>query len=141
MVWRLTKKKEKHLLDKAWEASANAYAPYSSFHVGAAVLTDDGEIITGCNVECAAYPSGICAERTAVSGAVARGYRKFKAIAIVAKSPTPTPPCGGCRQFIAEFGPRLVVIYSNGKETKRTKMNTLLPELFEESFFVPDEDE
>jgi cytidine deaminase len=90
-------------LKAAAKASKKAYAPYSKFHVGAALLTDRGEIITGCNVENASYGLTICAERNAIFAAVARGIRKFKAVAIVASGKQMPFPCGACRQVLVEF--------------------------------------
>lgn len=98
----------KKLLATAQAARRHAHAPYSKFRVGAAVLTADGQIFTGCNVENASYGLTICAERVAVTTAVSAGYRKFQAIAIVAPCAVPTP-CGACRQVLAEFGDLPVV--------------------------------
>ena len=98
----------KKLLAAAQTARRHAYAPYSKFRVGAALLTADGKIFTGGNVENASYGLTICAERVAVTKAVSEGYRKFQAIAIVAPGVRPTP-CGACRQVLAEFGDMLVV--------------------------------
>jgi cytidine deaminase len=115
----------------AAEAMAQAYAPYSRFRVGVALLGADGGIDRGCNVENAASPSGICAERSAVAAAVARGVREFDAIVIVTEAETPTPPCGMCRQVLMEFAPRLAV-YSRtrGGASARWMMSDLLPEAF-----------
>ena len=98
----------KELLHRAEEASRKAYCKYSRFAVGAALLTESGEIYTGCNIENISYPVGICAERVAFSKAVSEGHSKFKAIAIVGASVSESPdkpcyPCGMCRQFIREF--------------------------------------
>ncbi len=90
------------LLRKAEETRKNAYCIYSGFAVGAALLTESGEIYTGCNIENASYPVGICAERVAFAKAVSDGYQNFKAIAIVGGE-TSCPPCGMCRQFMSEF--------------------------------------
>ncbi len=90
------------LLRKAEEVSRNAYCKYSGFAVGAALLTESGEIFTGCNIENASYPVGICAERTAFSKAISEGYQNFKAIAVFGGQ-TPCLPCGMCRQFMSEF--------------------------------------
>ena len=92
-----------NLIESALKAKENSYAPYSKYRVGAAVFTKDGKIYAGCNIENAAYPSGICAEKTAISKAVSEGNRDFLAIAIVADSNDYPTPCGECRQFISEF--------------------------------------
>ena len=91
------------LLKIAFEASKNAYAPYSRFAVGAALECMDGTVFTGCNVENAALGSSICAERTAVCKAVSEGQTRFRRIAIYADSPNYCRPCGACRQVLAEF--------------------------------------
>ncbi len=90
------------LRQKAEEARKNAYCKYSGFAVGAALMTETGEIYTGCNIENASYPNGICAERTAFAKAISEGHRNFKAIAIIADE-KPCFPCGMCRQFLSEF--------------------------------------
>jgi cytidine deaminase len=93
------------LLAEAEAARAAAYAPYSNFQVGAALLCEDGGIQRGCNVENASYPAGICAERTAVAAAVARGQRRFLAIAVAGPAGVALGPCGICRQVLSEFSP------------------------------------
>lgn len=93
----------KLLLEKAYEGRANAYAPYSNFKVGAAVLMENGKIYTGCNIENASYGATNCAERTAIFKAISEGNRKIRAIAIVGADDEYTYPCGICRQVIAEF--------------------------------------
>ena len=95
------------LFESARSAAASAYAPYSKFTVGAAILTVEGEIITGCNVENSSYGLTICAERTAATRAIVQGKHQWRAIAIV--SPTGVTPCGACRQVLAEFSPRLEI--------------------------------
>lgn len=113
------------LLAAADRAAERAYAPYSRFHVGCAVLTRDGRVIEGVNVENAAYPLGVCAERTALSRAVAEGYRPgdFLAAAITAS------PCGGCRQWLHEMGVGRVLFRNAGKVVTMTP-DELLPETF-----------
>lgn len=125
---------EAKLVDAAWKARERSYAPYSGFHVGAALLTKSGEIFTGVNVECASFFNTICAERTAACTAVAAGHREFIAVAVVAEAPEPASPCGGCRQFLAEFNHDLIVLYANQKGVIRTHMRALLPELFDDKF-------
>jgi cytidine deaminase len=113
------------LLAAAQAASANAYAPYSNFHVGAAALLRDGRVITGVNVENAAYPLGVCAERCALSSAAAEGARPgdVEAVAITAS------PCGGCRQWLAEFKVDRVIFLHEGEVLTRTPAE-LLPDSF-----------
>src|SRR5437016_345922 len=101
------------LLPAARRARANAFAPFSKFKVGAALLTADGQIITGCNVENATYGLTICAERVAVFKAISEGHRQFSRIVIVADTAEPTPPCGACRQILWEFGGDLEVVLAN----------------------------
>lgn len=119
------------LLERATAAMERAYAPYSSFKVGAALLGVDGSITEGCNVENAAYPAGICAERVAVGAAVAGGVRTFAAIVIVTEADVPTPPCGMCRQVLVEFAPQLEVIsVTRGGAQAKWSMSELLPAAF-----------
>ncbi|QEK12435.1 cytidine deaminase [Crassaminicella thermophila] len=121
---------KKNLVKKALEAKKNAYAPYSGFHVGAALLTDNGKIYTGCNIESASYTPTICAERTAICKAVSEGERKFIAIAITGDSEW-TYPCGVCRQTIREFGEDIVVIVAKSEdEYKEYTLKELLPHSF-----------
>ena len=126
----ITKALEAELLRQARQVLERAYAPYSNFNVGAALLTADGTIFTGCNVECSAYPLGLCAERTAIGSAVTAGHRDFTAIAIATQAQLITPPCGACRQFMGEFSPDMIVLYGNETEVFRTTVSDLLPRMF-----------
>ncbi|NLG79073.1 MAG: cytidine deaminase [Firmicutes bacterium] len=107
------------LIELAKGARKRAYAPYSHFPVGAALLGRSGRVYTGCNVENASYPAGICAERCAVAKAVSEGEREFSAIAVVGDTEGPCAPCGICRQVLAEFGPDIQVIMANLKGNVR----------------------
>jgi cytidine deaminase len=120
------------LIGAATEARAMAFAPFSHFQVGAAVLAEDGTIVPGCNVESASYGLTMCAERVAVFAGVARGYRCFQRVAIVTDTPTPTPPCGACRQVLWEFAPEAEVLLANlsGKVLKFT-VRELIPHAFD----------
>jgi cytidine deaminase len=100
---------EQSLEALALDAMSRAYAPYSSFRVGAAIRGVDGSTTTGCNVENASYPAGICAERSAVAAAVMRGVRQFTHLVVASEADEPTPPCGICRQVLLEFSPALEI--------------------------------
>ena len=119
------------LLAAAKSAQPNAYAPYSRFRVGAALLTKSGKIYTGVNVENASYGLTICAERVAVFKAVSEGHRKFAAIAVVAPS-NALSPCGACRQVLAEFG-EMVVLCADSRNPRRFRLY-LLSELLPHAF-------
>jgi len=123
------------LVAAAQRARAAAYAPYSGFRVGAALLCEDDAgadaIVVGCNVENASYPAGICAERAAVAAAVTRGFRRFRAIAIATEAASATSPCGICRQVLAEFAPELIVVSApKDGDTVHWSLATLLPFAF-----------
>jgi len=105
--------KNEQLIKTALEARKNAYAPYSGFLVGAALLCLDGEVFTGCNVENASYGATICAERSALSGAVSRGKRAFTKIAVAGNGKEFCTPCGICRQTLFEFSPEMTVLCAN----------------------------
>lgn len=105
----------RQLLDRAWTARKQAYAPYSKFKVGAALLCGNGTIFTGCNVENISFGLTICAERSALFSAVCAGEREFIAIAIVASTRTAIAPCGACRQVLAEFNSQIAV-FSEGTD-------------------------
>jgi cytidine deaminase len=126
---------DKKLVASARAVRENAYAPFSEFKVGAALLTDDGEIITGSNVESASYGLTVCAERVAVWNAISQGKRRIKKIAVVADTDELTPPCGVCRQIIWEFGGDIPVIFSNlNGKTETVQMKDLLPRAFDTKF-------
>lgn len=115
----------------ARRAARAAYAPYSKFSVGAAVLTGSGKIFTGCNVENASYGLCNCAERTAIFTAVAAGERTLRAVAVCTSTVTPVSPCGACRQVINEFGPQALVLgVCDGADRFELPLSQLLPEAF-----------
>jgi cytidine deaminase len=115
----------------AFIAMRNGYAPYSSFRVGAALLARDGRVFVGCNVETAASPSGLCAERGALAAAVAHGAREFDLVVVASEAETPSPPCGLCRQALVEFAPTLgVVSCTAGGAQARWSLAELLPHPF-----------
>lgn len=117
------------LIAVAAEARQAAYTPYSHFDVGAALLTADGVIYRGCNVENASYGLGVCAERNAVFHAVAEGVRRFVAVAVVTANGV--TPCGACRQVLAEFNPEMIVIVANLAGARSVyRLSALLPDAF-----------
>lgn len=122
------------LTQKALAARSNAYAPYSRFHVGAALITEDGQVFAGCNVENAAYPEGVCAEAGAISAMIAAGgSRKIATILVAGKGPAPCLPCGGCRQKIREFATQrtcVLVVDEDGKQLFKDNLHALLPASF-----------
>ena len=126
----LTDVERQALIDLASEARRRAYAPYSKYQVGAALRTSNGRIYTGVNVENAAYPTGICAERVAVFKAISDGERIFDVIAVVTSNGG--TPCGSCRQVLAEFGLNTIVLIADGKGrlVQETSVNNLLPGAF-----------
>lgn len=117
------------LKEAALAARQEAYVPYSSFAVGAAILDEEGFLFTGCNIENASYGLTNCAERTAVFSMVAKGSRKIQAIAVVADSPTAISPCGACRQVLAEFSQAdtPVLLCNLSEDTVQTTVGNLLP--------------
>jgi cytidine deaminase len=114
------------LISAAWEVRNRAYAPYSTFHVGAALLGDDGVIYSGCNVENLSFGLTICAERSAVCAAIAAGCRRFHALVVVADTREPISPCGACRQVMAEFGD-FPVLMATKETSEETSIGVLLP--------------
>lgn len=129
---RLSDDEMSRLLKAAREASKRAYAPYSNFRVGAAVLTERGLLFSGCNVENASYGLTICAERATIFSAVAQegGKMKIRAIAVVSESGNACAPCGACRQVIFEFGPDALVIFQGRDGLEEMNISELLPKGF-----------
>lgn len=126
----LTPEQRADLIEQARQARRHAYAPYSNYPVGAALLAESGKVYLGVNVENAAYPVGMCAERTALFAAVAHGERAFRAIAVVTEDGG--SPCGSCRQALSEFGLGTVVWIADarGRLTGETTVGDLLPKAF-----------
>jgi cytidine deaminase len=129
---KLTDEQVGALVEAASQARERAYAPYSNFRVGAALLTGDGTIYPGCNIENGSYGMTLCAERAAVANAIIHGRRDFVAIALIAETDdAPVMPCGGCRQVLVEFNPYLVIISANTVGQRRVLgLDELLPHHF-----------
>lgn len=128
---KLDEKMERSLIHTARKAATEAYSPFSHVKVGAAILTSDGHVFSGCNVENSSYGLSICAERTAAVKAVSSGSRGFQAVAVVSNLEELTYPCGACRQFLSEFGQDMtVIIAGQNNEIKRHRLADLLPETF-----------
>jgi len=145
-------KKRDSVSDEEWQkltqaalgALKQAYAPYSQFQVGAALLTQDGAIVPGCNVENASYGLTLCAERTAIASAVVQGNQEFRACVVVTHTSPPSSPCGVCRQVLHEFAPHLPVRMENPQgEMLQTSIDALLPQSFDKKqlFSAPKIDE
>ena len=125
------------LVSAATAARERAFAPYSGFRVGAALLAEDGTVVTGCNVESASYGLTLCAERVALVKGISEGRTRFTAVAVVADTERLTPPCGACRQLLWEFAPDATVTLSNLKgRTSQFTMRELLPHGFDRSLLV-----
>lgn len=130
---KLSAEEKSLLIDACLEAKNNAYAKYSNFRVGAALLAEDGKLYTGCNVENVSYGLTICAERTAYVKAVSEGSLKFKGIAVCTDvKGKPVSPCGACRQFMSEFNDLEIIMTNNEKELKETTLSELLPMAFDD---------
>jgi cytidine deaminase len=116
------------LIKKATKARLNSYAPYSKFSVGAAVMTDDGTIFSGCNIENVSLGLSMCAERVAIYKAITAGYRIFKVMAVMCDTKEPCTPCGACRQVMVEFSPEMDIVMTNlHHKVKIKKARELLP--------------
>ncbi len=123
------------LIEAAIDARHHAHAPYSHFHVGAALEAIDGRVFTGCNVENATYGLSVCAERVAIFKAISEGVRKFQRIAVSADTDVLTPPCGACRQILWEFCGNIEVTLTNLKgKTETLHLKDLFPRPFDDSF-------
>lgn len=135
---KITKEEKQSLIDLANEARRRAYVPYSNYPVGAALRTRTGRVYTGVNIENAAYPQTMCAERIAIFKAVSEGETEFEMIAVVTNNGG--SPCGGCRQVMAEFGLDTIVLFGdgNGKLVHETTVKELLPEAFTPEHLVTD---
>lgn len=134
----MTDEEKQSLIDLANEARRRAYVPYSKYPVGAALRTKSGRMYTGVNVENAAYPQTMCAERIAIFKAVSEGETEFEVVAVVTNNGG--SPCGGCRQVMAEFGLDTIVLMANGKGelVKESTVKELLPEAFTPKHLVSD---
>ena len=125
----------KMLRDKAIQAVAGAYAPYSNFPVGAAALVDDCRVVTGCNVENATYGLTVCAERVALFKAISEGARRFRRVAVAADTDTLTPPCGACRQVLWEFcGDVEIALVNPRGKVETCHLKDLFPRPFDASY-------
>ena len=128
---RIARARVEELRTAAFGAMERAYAPYSRFRVGAALLADDGTVGLGCNVENASYPACLCAERVAVGAMVARGVQRFDLLVLATEADSPAPPCGFCRQVLAEFAPALpIVSFTRSGVEERWSLAELLPAPF-----------
>ncbi|HEX9639612.1 MAG TPA: cytidine deaminase [Acidobacteriota bacterium] len=131
----MTDKEAALLLQHARAVRRRAYAPYSKFRVGAALLASDGTIYTGANIENSSYGLTVCAERVALQTAVAAGRRRFRGLVVVANGPKLVGPCGACRQVLAEFAPDLEIVLARPRGPgKRRRLRDLLPEAFSGAF-------
>ena len=126
----ITENELQSLARTALKARSYSYVPYSHFAVGAALMTEDGRIYRGCNIENAAYSVAVCAERTAIYRAVSSGETEFDAIAVVSDSPNPAAPCGSCLQVMAEFGVSRIIMSNLNGDTEEMTIGELLPKAF-----------
>ena len=126
----LTRAAVARMLTAAKRAARRAHAPYSGFRVGAAVLDERGRVHPGCNIENGSLGLTICAERNAIARAVCTGAKHVEAVLVFTDTEELTPPCGACLQVIAEFGKNPVIVLANAKQTRRHRLNDLLPQRF-----------
>ena len=132
---KLTKRLIQKMINFAKEASEKAYSPYSGYKVGASLITKNGKIFTGCNIENASFGATICAERVAIFKAISEGEKDFEILAVYVNDKNNIPsPCGICRQVMMEFSPNLKIILSNGYEYKIYNLDELLPYPFSKNF-------
>jgi cytidine deaminase len=127
---------DEQLIERAKEARLLAHAPYSNFDVGAALLSSDGRVYTGCNIENSTYGLTMCAERVAIFKAVSEGVREFSKVAVVADFSNPTPPCGCCRQMIWEFSSETaeIILANLSGDVQKFQIKELFPEAFDARF-------
>ena len=123
----MTRSTQSRMLREARAAAKNAYAPFSKLKIGAAVLTANGRIFSGCNIENSSYGLTVCAERVAIFRAVSAGQRRIRALLVYADTKGLTPPCGACLQVINEFSENPEIVISNGRSTKTYRLRELLP--------------
>lgn len=130
MYWPFENTDPQDLIARAREAQKRAYVPYSHFPVGAAVLTDKGHVLPGCNVENGSFGMTICAEQTAIVSSVVAGAGRPLAVAVVGRPGEPCLPCGACRQILAEFNPEAVVLLEDGEGLVSWRLDELMPHRF-----------
>jgi len=137
----MTHAQAQDLVQAARDASERAYAPYSRFRVGAALLSESGAVFAGCNVENASYGLSMCAERVAVACALAAGERRFQALAIYADADEPAPPCGACRQVLGEFAADMpIYLAGRGGGWRELRLAALYPMPFGKTTLCPSEE-
>jgi cytidine deaminase len=124
------------LVRRAWDARGHSCSQYSGFAVGAALEADDGRIFTGCNVESSSYGLTCCAERVALFKALSEGVRAFRRVAVVTAAPRVCPPCGACRQVLADYAPGIAVIMANESERILSTLDELFPFGFDQNFLA-----
>jgi cytidine deaminase len=124
------------LVQRAWEARSHSCSPYSGFAVGAALETAEGRVYTGCNVESSSYGLTCCAERVALFKALSDGERQFRRVAVVTGAPKVCPPCGACRQVLADYAPGIAILMANESERLASTLDELFPFGFDQNFLA-----